>query len=76
MFSSPSPTFDFGFDFGSVGGYDTQSLAGHALLDLDEELKLMLPSSNDPEALARLERELMEQLEEYKGHLSSLPGEF
>ncbi len=73
--ASPSPTFGFDFDLGSMGSFDTPSLAGHSFLDLDEELKLMLPSSNDPAALAQLERELMEQLEEFNGPLSPLPGE-
>lgn len=74
--SSPLPTFDFDFDLGSMGALEAQDLSNSMLLDLDKEIGLMSPLSNDPETLASLERELMEQLEEFNGPLSPLSDDF
>lgn len=76
--SSPSSTFDFGFDLdlGSMSGLDGPNLSCSALLDFDEEMGLMLPPANKADDMTSLEMELMGQLGEFISPLSPLADEF
>lgn len=74
--SSPLPTFDFGFDLGSMGVLEAPSLASSPLLDLDDEIGLMLLSTTEVDDITSLERELMEQLDQFNGALTPLPEDF
>lgn len=74
--SSPSSTFDFDFDLGSMGGLEVPNLASSTLLDFDEEMGLVLPPSGKADDITSLEMELMGQLEEFISPLSPLAEGF
>ena len=74
--SSPSSTFDFGFDLGTFSGLDGPSLTSSTLLDFDEELGLLLPPANKVDDMTSLEMELMGQLGEFISPFSPLADGF
>ena len=74
--ASPLPSYDFGFDLESMGVLEAPSLANPTLPNLDEDLGLMLPTATEMDDLARLERELIEQLDQFNGPVAPLPDDF